>query len=209
MADNLRQSLTDTPLYRMTSVLARWVVVSVLWLVCSLPLVTLGASTAAALGVFSDGEEKAGLTGSFFRRLRGAFFPATALWLLVLAVAGLLVLDVCFYRQLTSGGSWILLGVVLLLGNLLLGFFRFGCFCIVSGEKTGFRELLKKATLTMGACLPVLAIMTAMDLSVFATLVRLPYLLVTLAILPGVFANVHSRLIRGFLRRYSDTAETP
>lgn len=79
--------------------------------------------------------------------------------------------------------------------------FRFTCYRLAAGEDGSVRAVLKQGALTMVLCLPVLAIMTAMDLVVFATVTRVPYLLVAFVILPGVYADVHSRLIRAFLCR--------
>ena len=201
MSNEPRAPLTDTPLYRLTYRLARWVVVSVLWLVCSLPLVTLGAATVGAMGAFSGNGEESGITGGFFRYFRKGFFRATALWLLTAALAGVLVLDVLFYRQLTARGGGVLIALMLVLGDLLLNGFRFTCYRLAAGEDGSFRAVLKQGALTMVLCLPVLAIMTAMDLVVFTTVARVPYLMVVFVILPGLYADVHSGLIRSFLCR--------
>ena len=57
-----------------------------LWLLCSLPLITLGASSAALYyGVVKCiRHERGSLTKSFFRAFRGNFRTATPLWLLCL-----------------------------------------------------------------------------------------------------------------------------
>lgn len=58
-----------------------------LWLVCSLPVITFGASTTALYYavVKCIRHERGRLTGSFFRAFRDNFRQATLLWLLVLA----------------------------------------------------------------------------------------------------------------------------
>lgn len=204
MAQNPRTSITDTPLYRMTNGIYRWFAVSMLWLLCSLPLVTMGAATVAALKEFSAPENSGPhkLAGDYFRCFRKCLPRATALWLLTLALAGLLALDAAFYRQMLPGASWLLPGAAVILGNLLLGLARFGCFVIAVGKPGGFRDLLKQAAKTMVLCLPVWAVMVALDLVVVTTLTRIPYLCVSLVILPGLYANMHCRLIQSFLRRY-------
>lgn len=201
MAQIFPKNLADTPLYRLTAALSRWFVVSILWLVCSLPIVTLGAATKASLAVFTPEEcAQTGTTQKFFRAFRDGFGRATVLWLLTLALMVLLGLDVLFYRHLSSGSGAVLTGIVLLLGNLLLNFFRFGCFCAAE-TPVGFGTLLRKAGLTMLGCLPVVSIFAAMDLFLFVTLVNIPYLLFLIVILPGLLAYAHSRLIRGFRDR--------
>ena len=201
MAQIFPKNLADTPLYRLTAALSRWFVVSILWLVCSLPIVTLGAATKASLAVFTPEEcAQTGTTQKFFRAFRDGFGRATVLWLLTLALMVLLGLDVLFYRHLSGGSGAVLTGIVLLLGNLLLNFFRFGCFCAAE-TPVGFGTLLRKAGLTMLGCLPVVSIFAAMDLFLFVTLVNIPYLLFLIVILPGLLAYAHSRLIRGFRDR--------
>ena len=201
MAQIPQKSLTDTPLYRLTAALSRWFAVSVLWLVCSIPIVTLGASTKAALAVFLP--EKApdkGTAGTFFQAFRSGFLRITTVWLLTLVLMALLGLDVLFYRQLSDGSGAVLTGTVLLLGTLLLNFFRLCCFCAENAE-AGLIPLFRNALQTGLRCLPVIGIFTAMDLAVFVTLVNVPYLLFLLILLPGLFAGIHARLICGFLNR--------
>lgn len=97
MAQIFPKNLADTPLYRLTAALSRWFMVSILWLVCSLPIVTLGAATKASLAVFTPEEcAQTGTTQKFFRAFRDGFGRATVLWLLTLALMVLLGLDVLF-----------------------------------------------------------------------------------------------------------------
>lgn len=204
MADNPRTSLTDTPLYRITSSISRWFAVSMLWLLCSLPIVTMGAATAAAMeaSLSPEGASPQGLVKGYFCSFRKHFFRATGLWLLTLAALALLALDAVFYRQLMKGLPWLLPAAAVILGNLLLGLFRFGCFAMICRESTGLKSLLKQAAGMMVLCLPVWAVMVALDLAAVTTLTRIPYLWVCLVILPGLYANIHCRLIQAFLRRF-------
>ena len=204
MAKNQSTPLTDTPAYKQTNAIYRWFAVSMLWVLCSLPIITMGAATAAAMGEFSDPENYYGhkLVREYFRRIRACFFRVTALWVLFLLLIGLLALDVSFYRQFTWSTGWVLPAVAAILGNLLLGVVRFGCFTSMTAETCGFRMLLKQAGKTMLLCLPIWAVMVAIDLVVITTLVRIPYLLFLLILLPGLYADIHCRLIQMFLRRY-------
>lgn len=207
MAENPRTSLTDTPLYRMTSSISRWFAVSMLWLLCSLPIVTMGAATAAAMetSLNPEGVSPQGLVKGYFGSFRKHFFRATALWLLTLAALALLALDAVFYRQMMKNLPWLLPAAAVILGNLLLGLFRFGCFAMICRESTGLKALWKQAAGMMVLCLPVWAVMVALDLAAVTTLMRIPYLWVCLVILPGLYANLHCRLIQAFLRRYEIT----
>ncbi len=204
MAKNQFTPLTDTPAYKLTNAIYRWFMVSLLWFLCSLPVVTMGAASTAALGEFSDPENYYGhrLIRDYFRRFRACFLRSTGLWLLFLASAGVLVLDVSFYRQFTGSSSWFLPALAVILGNLLLGFVRFGCFTAATGDASGFRAFLKQSGAAMLLCLPIWAVMVALDLAVVTTLLRIPYLLFLLVLLPGLLSDIHCKLIQMFLRRY-------
>lgn len=209
MAKSNSTPLTDTPVYKLTNGICRWFLISLLWLLCSLPLVTAGAAACAALGEFSNPEntQQHKLIRDYFRRFGRCFSLATRLWLLALALLALLVLDVTFYQQFTGSTGWTLPVAALILGNLILGFLRFGFYEIAVGHKMGFKVLLKRAGETMLLCLPVWAIMTGMDLAVFSPLVRMPYFWFLAVLLPGLYANVHCMLIQRFLRRYGPEAD--
>ena len=209
MAKINTKSLTDTPIYKLTNGIYRWFTVSLLWLLCSLPLVTIGAATAAALGEFSDPENNDAhpLVREFFKRFARCFAQGTAVWLGFLVLLMLLVVDVTFYQQFTGSTHWAFPVVALVLGNLLLGYARFAFFCIAATEKTKLTELLKRAGRTLLMCLPMWAIMVGMDLVVVTTLIRVPYLLIGILVLPGVYANVHCMLIQKFLKRYETEDE--
>lgn len=207
MAKNPRP-LTDTPAYKLTNGIYRWFMTSLLWLLCSLPLITVGAATCAALGEFADPEnyDSHKLTKDFFRRFGRCFVPGTILWAAVLLLAGLLVLDVTFYQQYIGGGFWMTVAA-LVLGIVLLGFARFGFYRIAAGEKAPFLRILREAAVTMVLCLPAWAIMTAVDLVVVSSLIGMPYLLFLVVVLPGLYANIHCMLIQRFLRRYEQPEE--
>ena len=82
---------------------------NLLWLVCSLPVVTAGAATAALYAVtLKLVEDDTGhLTKRFFRAFRENFRQATALWLILLAGGVVLALDgyiVYHLRAVATGG---------------------------------------------------------------------------------------------------------
>lgn len=208
MAKIQHTPLTDTPAYKLTNAIYRWFMVSMLWMLCSLPVVTVGAATAAAMGEFSDPENFYGhkLIRDYFCRFRDCFLRTTGMWLLFLGFLALLVLDLTFYQQLTGSTGWVLPAAVVILGNLVLGFVRFGCFAAVTGEPCGFRGFLKQTGKIMLLCLPIWAVMVAIDLALVTTMVRIPYLLFLLVLLPGLYADIHCKLIQMFLRRYESDA---
>ncbi len=97
------------------------VTAGLLWLVCSLPLVTIGAASSALYYamVKSVRHERGGLTKSFFKAFRRDFKTATLIWLLFLAAGFLLGMDALFFTQMSAVLAAV--GRILLLG--LIAFF--------------------------------------------------------------------------------------
>ncbi|MBR0040993.1 MAG: YesL family protein [Oscillospiraceae bacterium] len=77
------------------------VTAGLLWLVCSLGVVTIGASSTALYYavVKSIRHERGGLTKSFFKAFRRDFRTATLLWLLFLAAGLVFAADVWAFSQ--------------------------------------------------------------------------------------------------------------
>ena len=75
----------DSPLMQMLTRVGDLIILNVLFLLCCLPLVTIGASTAALQKVTQSivFDEDRSIAGDFFRAFRGNFRQATALWLMM------------------------------------------------------------------------------------------------------------------------------
>ena len=98
------------------------VAAGLLWLGCSLGVVTVGAASAALYYcvVKCIRHERGGLTKSFFKAFRRDFGTATLIWLLFLAAGALLAADVWAFSRM-GGGVLPTVGKLLLLA--LLAFF--------------------------------------------------------------------------------------
>lgn len=113
-------------------------VLGVLWFLFSLPVVTVGAATAALFGytlkLWSD--EEGYIWKGFWRGFKENFRQATLVWLGMLILGGLLVLDFYIYRYLAVGRTvkivlffaLVSVGIVFLLTSLyvfpLIAYFR-------------------------------------------------------------------------------------
>lgn len=105
----------DSPVMRFLSTLVDLMLLNLLWLVCSLPVITIGASTTACYYVclrLTRGE--AAVAKDFFRSFRQNFKQATFLWLILLAAAAFLAFDFYFLNVL-SGTLKEVLNVLLLM----------------------------------------------------------------------------------------------
>lgn len=82
----------DSPLVQTCNKIVDCICLSILWLVTSLPIVTIGASTTALYYAINTGirYDRGGIWSSYWRSFRANFKQATVLWLLLLVVYGLL-----------------------------------------------------------------------------------------------------------------------
>lgn len=157
--------------------------INFLWVVCSLPVVTLGAATCAMLTVLTamQNEESCGAR-AFFRAFRRHFSKATILWLLIVFLGGMLALDYWIVAYLTFPGRMVVIGVI--------------CFCmlalvLVSGlifpleaRYCGtIRDTVVNAVLLSIAHLPKMLLVTGMNLLPLLLLVVLPQVFVFLSFL--------------------------
>ena len=112
----------DRPLLAFITKMAYSAYLNILWLLCSLPIVTIGASTTAlfyvTLKMAEDRDD--GLTGMFFRAFRQNFKPATKLWLILLGVGAFLAVDGYVVWHLWSTSVfWTLVAALLIAAALV------------------------------------------------------------------------------------------
>lgn len=99
--------------YRAGTWIANVFVLNLLWLTCSIPLVTLFPSTLAMFGTihrWTRGEE--GVMGPFLQEWRRGFTRSYALGVPVLAIAAVLYLEIGFYVHRHDAASTLMLGVI-------------------------------------------------------------------------------------------------
>lgn len=96
----------DSPVMQFMAKLFDLIVLNLLFLLCCLPVVTIGAACTALHTVClkeAVGEEPA-ITACFFRAFRKNFGQATILWLILLTAGGFLYVDFIFSAQYGTGG---------------------------------------------------------------------------------------------------------
>lgn len=93
---------------------------SILWIICSLPVITIGASSAALYTAVYRclQKEESYLLRTFFGAFRENWKRSTLSWLVVLAVLALLALDAVVFRIMLTGGDalgnlyWVILALL-------------------------------------------------------------------------------------------------
>ena len=108
----------DSPFAQKLAMVGNSILLNVLWLLCSLPVVTMGASTAALYYVvfqYQTSDETA-VIKPFFRAFVKNFKQATLLWIPTLAIITLLILDL---RYLFAYGGSSLMWVVIIVASVV------------------------------------------------------------------------------------------
>ena len=92
----------DSPIMRFLTQAAELAWLNILWVVCSLPVFTIGASSAALCRTVGNLLREKGQwnAAAFFRAFRENFKKTTLLWLILLAALALIGADVFLLRSL-------------------------------------------------------------------------------------------------------------
>ena len=97
----------DNPVWRFIGKFGDLIILNILWIVCSIPLFTIGASTTAVYYVTMKlSRDDDGYTiRSFFKSFKENFKQATAIWLIVVAVGVILGIDIFFFTKIFNGSA--------------------------------------------------------------------------------------------------------
>ncbi len=166
----------DSKFMRAMSVLGDLMVLNLVFLLCCVPIVTIGAAVTALDTVcFRLCRGTEGRTLSlFFRSFRQSFRRATPLWLLLLLAGGAAALDIGIFFGFPGLLRLLTVPFVLL---LLLALFTAGyAFPLLSQFENGVRGTLKNAFFLSLGYLPRTLAVTALNALPFALLLLRPYL---------------------------------
>lgn len=198
----------NSPLWRFMDKVLRLLWLNLLWLVCSLPLITLGASTTALYSVTLKyvRDQEGYMTQEFFRAFKENFLQSTKVTLIMAGIGILLGLDLIVYaRSSASGlGSMILL-TAFFTAMLIYLFINFYIYAIMAKFKTTIKQCFKNA-LIMSVChwpSSVLMLLTGFLIPVIGLRFFPPLLFVGFAL----FAYISSRFLRKIFDCYITVAK--
>lgn len=97
----------DNPVWRFIGKFGDLILLNILWLIFSIPIFTIGASTTAVYYVtLKLARDDDGYTiKSFFKSFKENFKQATAIWLVLLAIGAILGVDLYFFARLYTGSG--------------------------------------------------------------------------------------------------------
>ena len=136
-------------------------VLNLLFLLCSLPVVTIGASLSAMYAVnlrsvrYGDGY----VAKVFFKSFKESFFQATVAWILFCLCAVILFFDYHFWLQAGSSGMAKYMQISSLVLAIILGVIFLWLFPVIAKMKDSFfRQVKNAAAMAFGHFLPHTAI---------------------------------------------------
>lgn len=89
----------DNPVWRFIGKFFDIMILNLLWVICSIPIVTIGASTTAVYYVTLKlvRDEESSTIKSFFKSFKENFKQSTIIWLILLAAGALIGFDLYFF----------------------------------------------------------------------------------------------------------------
>jgi len=193
----------DNPFFEAMGRFGDIIVVNLLFLLCSLPVVTMGAALAAMYRTFHEMEE--GTEGSvpktFFRYFVRGIRPCTPVWLVMLLSGALLAFDVLFLGYAGMQGIWKAVGAgtgcLILLWEMVSAWLPI---VLAEGEKRGM-DSLKEAALLAVLHLPATLVMAVLNNILLICLILDVYYVMAAAPLYVVFgfgltAFLNTKIVR-------------
>lgn len=109
----------DNPVIKFFCLIGNLWMLNLLWLVCSLPIFTLGASTTALVySCMKLRQDEGYLFSNFFKSFKENFRQSTLIWLMYLVVGALIGLGLIFWNNYNKPGSKLIWAVVIAMAIL-------------------------------------------------------------------------------------------
>lgn len=141
--------------WRTLTLLADLLELSLCWSLCSLPVVTMGAATAALLELLPDLEAGGGVVKRYRQGLRRCWRRATLFWLAGLGGAAVVLVDlaVCI-QNFSQGLGWALLTGFMAGAALVLAAALVYLLALAAKTELPLRQAAGRAVLLTLGCLP-------------------------------------------------------
>lgn len=159
-------------------------VLSVLWTICSLPIITMGASSAALMrcALNMNTQEGNWRARNFFRYFRDNFRNATLLWLVFLLSAAVFIFDIVVLADPGSTAMRIQ-RIIAVIGLILWMMTAVWAFALTAQFENGLFQTIKNAFYIGISKLPRTIIMCVLWLVPVALLAFNPYILSRIIVL--------------------------
>lgn len=151
----MKFNLADNAFTRALSKIFDLACLNVLWVICSIPIFTIGASTTALYSVMLKlvRNEEGYIFRGYMKAFKENFKQSTVIWLLILAMGAVWWIDYNFAGLIGGGAGTALRLIFLAMGILLLAVFIY-VFPLTARYENSVKATLKNALLLSVAKLP-------------------------------------------------------
>lgn len=158
----MRFDITDNVIVRALSKICDMVCLNVLWLVCSIPIITIGASTAALYTVMLKmvKNEEGYIFRGFFKAFKSNFRQSTIMWLILLLLGIICWIDYRVSGMMPGTAGLIMRSIFLLAGFILLSVINYA-FPLTARYENSIRATFRNALLLTIGKLPYTILMAA------------------------------------------------
>lgn len=159
---HMKFNLTDNVVMRALSKICDMICLNIMWLVCCIPIVTIGASTTALYTVmlkFVKNEEGYIFRG-FFKAFRSNLKQSTLSWLIFLALGAVWFVDYRLTGVMPGTAGTVMSVIFLMIGFFLLALMIY-VFPLTARYENNIRNTFKNALILTVARLPYTLLMIA------------------------------------------------
>ena len=175
---------------------------NILWVICSIPIITIGASTTALYSVNLNllSENEGHITKAFFKAFKENFKKSTAIWLIVLLTSTILGVNLIFWLKCGLSIAYIALPFIFFTLFIFLLVTPY-IFPVLSQTNSSILSIIKYCFFISIKALPYSLLITLFGLSVLFATFYFPIVLLFMLLL-GV--AIHSYMVsRIFLIVYN------
>lgn len=203
----------DNPIMRGMGRIADFIILNLLWIVCSIPIITIGASTTALYTVMLKlvKNEEGYIAKGFLKAFKENFKQSTIMWVIFLLLGILFVVDFVAIRLMPNIVGGILQMFFLFMGLLLIAWMVYA-FALQARFVNTVKNTLKNALILVFAKLPFSVLIIIISIGpVLATFLTFQTLMV--GIMVWFFAGVslvawlNSFLLRIVFRKLEESEE--
>ena len=209
----MRGDVTDSGIMRVLSKICDIVCLNVLWLVCSLSIITIGASTTALYTVMLKlvKNEEGYIFKGFLHAFKLNFKQSTIIWLILLLCGGVCFVDYRISEMMPGTLGMVFKSIFLLLAFFLISVTIYS-FALTARYENTIGATLKNALLLTVAKLPYTILMTALTvgavvLSWWNTGILMLTIPVWILAGTGILAFINSCILRRVFRVFDEKAE--
>ena len=145
----------DNPIMRGMGRLADFIILNLLWVVCSIPIITIGASTTALYTVMLKlvKNEEGYIAKGFLKAFKENFKQSTIMWIIFLLISIVFVVDFASIKLMSDKIGGILQILFLFMGALLAAWMVYA-FALQARFVNTVKNTLKNAMILVFAKLP-------------------------------------------------------